>query len=301
MKEIMTKVSEYDEADMVESEGNNNMMLPCILGVILFIVCILCLFILWQKISGRNKTEIKAETYTGFSETVLSEGADGSLSEVSTISGEDGKGYGAADGERTQEEIMLQQYITELETLKEKVESSLQTMLETKETLMEAAEAQLENTVFKEKLSGITNEITELTVQLQTAETRIDELVESITIINSETITDIHNNISEIEQQIDDIDNDILDIYAKISELKTADAELQKKIDEVANSLKTAAEQSMKDITNQFNDVNDRMQQNMTDVTNQFSNVDDKMEQMEFERLQYLYDAGSTTLNLYSN
>lgn len=281
MKEIMTNVSECDDADMAESEGSNNMMIPCLLGAVLLIVFILCLLILWQKVSGRNKTEIKAQTYTNTSSTeaVLS-GADSGLSEAGMISGKDGATYETAG---TPEETMLQQYMAELETLKERVESSLQTMLETKETLLEAADSQSGNTVIKEELSEITNEITELTLQLEDAQTRIDELEESINVINSETITVIQENISEIEQQISDIDNDILDIYTKISDLKTADAELQNKIDEMGSSLKTAAEQNMTNVTNQFNDVNNKMQQ------------------MELERLQYLYDAGSGTLHLYSN
>lgn len=283
MKEFMTNVSEYDDAGMVESENNSNRMVPYILGAILLIVCILCVFILWQKISGRNKTEIKTETYTGISETTLSGAADGGISEVSTVNGEYGEEYGTAETEHTQEEIIRQQYMANIGRLREKIESYLQSVLKTKETLVEAAAAQPDNTALKEELAGITNEITELTLQLQTAQTRINEVEESISVMNSETVTVIQENIREIEQKMSDVDSDILNIYAKISDLKTADAELQKKIDEMESSLKTSAEQ------------------NMTDVTNQFSDVNDKMQQMELERLQYIYDADSGTLHLYSN
>ncbi|MCM1264294.1 MAG: hypothetical protein NC313_16410 [Butyrivibrio sp.] len=279
MKEIMTNVSEYDDAGMVESENSNNKMIPYILGAILLIVCILCVVILWQKISGRNKTEIKTETYTGISETALSGAADGGISEVSTVNGE----YGTDETERTQEEIIRQQYMANIGKLREKIESYLQSMLKTKETLAEAAAVQPDNTALKEELSGITNEITALMIQLQAAQTRINEVEESISVMNSETVTVIQENISEIEQQMGDVDNDILDIYAKISDLKTADAELQKKVDEMESSLKTSAEQ------------------NMTDVTNQFNSVNNKMQQIEADLLQHLYDAGSDTLYLYSN
>lgn len=283
MKEIMTNMSEYDDADMVESENNNNGKVPYILGVILLIVCILCLFMLWGKVSGRNKAEIKTETYTGVSETALSGTSGSGVSEVSKVNGEYKDEYGTAETDHTQEEIIRQQYMADIERLREKIESSLKSMLKTKEMLEEAAATRPDNATLKEELSGITNEIVKLMLKLQISQTRINELEESITVINSETVTDIYEDISDIEQQIGDIDNDILDIYTKISDLETADAELQEKIDEVADSLKAAVEQNITDVTNQFNDVNNKMQQ------------------MELERLQYLYDAGSGTLYLYSN
>lgn len=281
MKEFTTEVSENYNERRDDSKKNIDMMIFYILGAMILVVCILCMFLIWQKTANRGKTGLKSETYTEESDIILAESPEGSISELhESISGDD---YENELSEYTEEEMIRQQYLTDIEYLSEKVEVLLKSMSETKETLEQVVITQEENDVLKEQVSEITNDITQLTIQLQNAQKRIRELKESITVMNNETILVIQENIGEIEGQMSDMDSDILNIYNKIDTLKTMDAELQKKIDEMEKNLKTSAEQ------------------NMADVTNQFDSMSNKMHQIESLLLRYRYEAESNTLYLYPN
>lgn len=281
MKEFATEMSENVSERRAESKRNSDMMIFYILGAMILVVCILCMLLLWQKTANRGRTGLKSETVTEVSDTVLAESPEGSLYELHESAS--GDTYENELSEYTEEEMIREQYMTDIEYLSEKVEVLLKSMSETKETLEQVVITQEENDVLKEQVSEITNDITQLTIQLQNAQKRIRELKESITVMNNETILVIQENIGEIEGQMSDMDSDISNIYIKIEALKEMDAELQRKIDEIEKNLKTSAEQ------------------NMTNVTNQFSNMSDKMQQIEAQLLQHSYDAGSNTLYLYTN
>lgn len=281
MKEFATALSENADERRDDSKRNNDVVIFYFLGAVMLAVCIICLLLLWQKTANRGKTGLKSETYTEASDTILAESPESSLSELheTTL----GEAYETEVSEYTEEEIIRQQYLTDIEYLQEKVESLLQSMSETQETLEEVVIAQVEDDVLKEQVNEITGDITQLTIQLQNAQKRILELKESITVMNNETILAIQENIAEIEGQMSDMDSDISNIYIKIDALKTMDAELQKKIDEMEKNLKTSAEQ------------------NMTDVSNQFNSVNNKIQWIESQLLRYSYDAESNTLYLYPN
>ncbi|MDE6748067.1 MAG: hypothetical protein K2K21_03250 [Lachnospiraceae bacterium] len=281
MKEFATEVSENYDERRTDSKGNSDMMIFYILGAILLAVCILCLILLWQKKANSERTGLKSETFTEAADIVLTESPESSLSELHESTS--GEVFETELSEYTEEEMIRQQYLTDIEYLREKVEVLLQSMSETKDTLEEVVLAQEEDDVLKEQVSEITSDITQLTIQLQNAQKRIRELKESITAMNNETILVIQENIAEIEGQMSDMDSDISNIYIKIDTLKAMDAELQNKIDEIEKNLKTSAEQ------------------NMTNVTNQFNSMSDKMQQIESQLLQHSYDAGTNTLYLYSN
>lgn len=281
MKGFATLVSGNINERRVDSKRNSDLMIFFVLGAMMLVVCILCIFLLWQKTANRRRTGLNTETFTEVSDIVLAESQEGSLSELhDTTSGDV---YEIELSEYTEEETIRQQYLTDMEYLREKVEGLLQSMSETKETLEEVVIAQEEDDVLKAQVSEITSDITQLTIQLQNAQKRIRELKESITVMNNETILEIQGDITEIESQMSVMDSDISNIYAKIDSLKTVDTELQKKIDDIEKNLTISAEQ------------------NMTNVTNQFGSMSDKMQQIESQLLHHNYDAGTNTLYLYSN
>lgn len=306
MKEFTTCVSEnYDERGN-DSKRSNDMMIFYILGGLILIVCILCMFLLWRKTANNGKTGLKSETYTEESDIFLAESPEGNVSELHESTS--GDTYENELSEYTQEELIKQQYLTDIEYLREKVEVLLQSMSETKETLENVVITQEEDDVLKEQVSEITSDITQLTIQLQNAQKRIRELKESITVMNNETILVIQENIAEIEGQMNDMDSDISNIYIKIDALKAMDAELQKKIDEIEKNLKTSAEQNMTNVTNQFNSMSDKMQQmegdtqtKVENIQKEISSIQNNIQQIESQLLRYRYEAESNTLYLYPN
>lgn len=301
MKEIMTEVSVNAGENEKESKKNSNMMIIYAMGAIVLVVCILCLLMLWRKIADRNNTVLKSETYTEAVDAVMANAPNEDLSELQKTTIEESNEINVS--ERVQEEEIRQQYLTDMEYLREKVESLLQFMSTTKDALEKVVKEQEGDVLLKEQVSEITSKIVRLMIQLQTEQERISELKEALTVMNNETILDVQGNISEIKAQMNTIDSDISDIYTQIDSLKSSDAELQKEIEEIEKNLKTSAEQNMKDILNQFDSINDKMQQmegdtqtkieeveknlktsaeqNMTNVTNQFNSMSDKMQQME--------------------
>ncbi|MDE7283494.1 MAG: hypothetical protein K2N85_07930 [Lachnospiraceae bacterium] len=301
MKEIMTEVSVNAGENEKECKKNSNMMIIYVMGAIVLVVCILCLLMLWRKIADRNNTVLKSETYTEAVDAVMANAPNEDLTELQKTTIEES--YEISVSERAQEEEIRQQYLTDMEYLREKVESLLQFMSTTKEALEKVVKEQEGDVLLKEQVNEITSKIVKLMIQLQTEQERISELKEALTVMNNETILDVQGNISEIKAQMNTIDSDISYIYTQINSLKTSDAELQKEIEEIEKNLKTSAEQNMKDILNQFDSINDKMQQiegdtqtkieeveknlktsaeqNMTNVTNQFNSMSDKMQQME--------------------
>lgn len=301
MKEIMTEVTVNAGENEKESKKNSNMMIIYAMGAIVLVVCILCLLMLWRKIADRNNTVLKSETYTEAVDAVMANAPNEDLSELQKTTIEESHEINVS--ERVQEEEIRQQYLTDMEYLREKVESLLQFMSTTKDALEKVVKEQEGDVLLKEQVSEITSKIVRLMIQLQTEQERISELKEALTVMNNETILDVQGNISEIKAQMNTMDSDISDIYTQIDSLKTSDAELQKEIEEIEKNLKTSAEQNMKDILNQFDSINDKMQQmegdtqtkieeveknlktsaeqNMTNVTNQFNSMSDKMQQME--------------------
>lgn len=306
MKEFMTTVSEYAGENEGESKRNSNMMIIYVMGAVVLVVCILCLLMLWRKIADRNKAVLKSETYTETADTIMADAPKEEFFELQKTAVEDTNEITIS--EYAQEEEIRKQYLADMEYLREKVESLLQSMSKTKETLEEVVKEQEGNVLLKEQVSEITSEISRLTTQLQTTQGRISELKESITVMNNETILEIRENISEIEAQIDTVDIDISDIYTKIDSLKTMDAELQKKIEQLEKNLTASAEQNMTDVSNQFDNVNDKMQQmegdTQTKVENlqtQISGIQNSIQQLESQILRYNYEAESKTLYLYTN
>lgn len=281
MKEFMTELSGCAGENEEETKRNSNMMIIYVMGAIVLAVCVLCLLMLWRKIADRNKSVLKSETYTEAADTIMADAPKEDLSELQMTTTDDA--HEIMVSEYAQEEEIRQQYLTDMEYLREKVESLLQSMSTTKEALEEVVKEQEDNILLKEQVSEITSEITRLTIQLQTARERISELKESITVMNNETILSVQESISEIEAQMNTMDSNISDIYTKIDSLKMMDEELQKKMEEIEKNLKTSAEQ------------------NMADVSNQFDNVNDKMRQIESQLLRYRYDVESNTLYLYPN
>ena len=174
MKEFATVVSEKVDEGRDDSNKNSDMIIFYFLGAVMLAVCILCLFLLWQKASNSRKTELKSESYTEVSDTVLAESSESSLSELHKS--ESGDVYETEVTEYTEEEAIRQQYLTDIEYLREKVEVLLKSMSETKETLEEVVMAQEEDDVLKEQVGEITKDITQLTIQLQNAQKRIREL-----------------------------------------------------------------------------------------------------------------------------
>lgn len=305
MKEFATGTTENIDERRAGPKRNSDMMIFYILGAMMFVVCILCLLLLWQKTANRRRAGLKSETYTEVSDTMLAGAAEGSLSELHGATS--GDAYEIEVSEYAEEEGIKQRYLTDIEYLREKVEGLLLSMSETKETLEEAIMVQEEDAVLKEQIGEITSDIAKLTIRLQNAQKYISELKESITVMNNETILVIQESIGEIEEQIGALDSDISNIYAKIDALKTMDAELQKKIDEIEKNLKTSAEQNMTDVTNQVGGMSDKLQQmegdtqaKIENMQMQITNIQNSMQQIE-SQLQYSYDAGSNTLYLYPN
>lgn len=306
MNKIMTDVSECSGENKEESKRNSNMMIIYVMGAVVLTICVLCLLMLWRKIADRNKTVLKSETYTESADTIMADAPKEDLSELQMTTSEDT--HEITVSESMKEEEIRQQYLTDMEYLREKVESLLQSMSKTKEVLEKVVKEQEGDVLLKEQVSEITREITRLTKQLQTTQERISELKESITVINNETILEVQENISEIEAQINSMSSDISDIYTKIDSLKTADAELQKNIKEIEKNLKTSAEQNMTDVSNKFDSVDDKMQQiegdmqtKVENLQTQISNIHNSIQQIESWLLRYRYDVESNTLYLYPN
>lgn len=306
MKEIMTGVSEYAGKNENKSKKDSNMMIIYVMGAVVLVVCVLCLLMLWRKIAGRNNTVLKSETHTETIDTVMADAHKEDLSRLQETTVEEA--YGITVSEYTKEEEIRQQYLTDMEYLREKVESLLQSMTKTKEVLEEVVKEQEGDALLKKQVSEITNEITRLTIQLQTAQERISELKESITVINNETILNVQENINEIEAQINTMNSDISAIYTKIDSLKAVDAGLQKKIEELEKKIKNSAEQNMTDVSSQLGGMNDKMQQmegdTQTKIENlqtQINNVQNSIQKLESQRLKHRYDTESNTLYLYSD
>lgn len=316
MKEFMTEVSEYAGENEEESRKDGNIMIFCVLGTVVLAVCILCLLTLWQKIANRGKTILKSETFTETAGTSFDNAPVDNLSELQKSVSEDANN--APVPEYTQEETIRQQYLTDTEYLRNRVESLMQSMAKTKEALEEALRAQEDNAAFKEQIGEITNAIVELAIEMQNTKERINELEELINVMNNETVLTIQEDIAEIEGQIIAIDSDVSEIYIRIDALKLKDSELQKKIDEIENNMKTYAEQSATDVTNKFDSISDKMQQmegntqtmiqqlegdTQTKIENLqtlISNMLTGLQQIESQSLRYSYDAASNTLYLYS-
>lgn len=286
MRELAVEMPEYVDEKEGEHKKDNGTVAFYMLGAAILAVGILCAILLWRKTPDGAKPEFSAETY---------------------------------QEEYTEDSAVRQQYMTDVENLKEKVESMLLSMTETKEALESAAEFRETNSVFQEQADTIASNVGILTERLEDTQTRILEIEESISVMNSETIVAIEENLGDIEKQISAINVDISDIYVKADSLTKADTELQSKMEEIERNLKTSAEQNMTNVTNQFDSMNDKMQQmdgstqskiqqlsgdmqtEITNIQTQINNMQNGVHQIESQMLQYNYEPESDTLYLYSN
>ncbi|MCI9464823.1 MAG: hypothetical protein HFI48_13245 [Lachnospiraceae bacterium] len=292
MNEFMTKVSDYFSERRNDPEKNGNPLVLCMLGVVILVIIILCLILLWRKSSGQKEfenskksgeSEIRAETYKEVPETRLA-GPDES-------------------------ELLKQQYLTNIEYLREKVESLLSSLSKIKETLEETIHTNKEeNSALHKQIEEIMGDIGDLVTRLSNTENYMYDLTDMIRIMNEETLPVIREQIDELKAQMSQVNTDISGIYKKIGALETSDADLQAKLRELEGSLKASVEQNLTDITNRFENMNTQIKQvemqigdvetRISSLETRIEDIQTKIQQMVSGSLHYRYDKATNTLYL---
>lgn len=261
MREFMTKVSDYISEWRNDPEKQGSMTPFIILGVVILIILLLCLLLLWYRRAGL-KEEIKK----------------GTVVQESAMSG--------AFSEEVKEE-----YLTNIQYLESEVEDLLTNLALMQEALEEALTLhQEDNTFLQEQIISVADEVNSLIVELRNTRSELYDLTDIVNIMQSETIPEIQEQITQIKEQIDLASADIEDIYGQIAALEEADDELRAKIKELEESFTASAEQNKQEVTNQFQDV-----------ANQFQNVLEQIQELSAQMLRYRYDDQTNTLYLFPN
>lgn len=274
MKEFMTKVSDYFNERRNNPEKNGNFMIFCMLGIVVIIIIILCLLLLWRRnMDGKEKEgerakKMSVETFAYVPEVRLSQASDDELK---------------------------QEYLDNIQYMKEKVGELLDSMIKVKETLEETVIAQQNDNAFLQKqVDEIAADVNNLVLQLENTQNQLYDLTDMVNVMNQKTIPMIQEQITQIEQQMTKVNEDISNIYEKLEMLETTDEELKAKLSEVEKKLRESSEQNMIDITNKFENVNIRLQEIETDVQA-------KIQELASWILRYRYDAETNTLYLSPN
>ncbi|MDE7017829.1 MAG: hypothetical protein K2P65_09695 [Lachnospiraceae bacterium] len=274
MKEFMTRVSDYLEERRNNPEKNGNFMIFGMLGVVAIIIIILCLLLLWRRNMDRQEKEneqakkMSVETFAYVPEIRLSQASDDELK---------------------------QEYLDNIQYMKEKVKELLDSMMKVKETLEETVIAQQSDNAFLQKqVDEIAGDVNNLVLQLENTQNQLYDLTDLVNVMNQKTIPMIQEQITQIEQQMSKVNADISNIYEKLAMLETTDEELRAKLNEVEKKLKESSEQNMIDITNKFDHIDIRLQKIEMEIQERINELASSM-------LRYRYDAETNTLYLSPN
>lgn len=255
MKEFMTKVSDYISERRNDPENSGGIAILYILGVVIFIIVIVCLLLLWRKDVHEKKQEVKTETYEETMETVLA---------------------GASE-----EDALRQQYLTNIEYLEERVEELLASMTEIKETMEETVVMQeAADSGLQEQIDGIIRSINGLLIQLQQTQSQLYDLTDVVNNLEKKTLQMIQEGFDGVEAQMKEVYANISDLYEKIAALETTDRELQAKLKKVENFLKVTIEQNMEEIMNRFADISIQMQIVESQIEDTQTQIDDMEKQI---------------------
>lgn len=277
MKDLMTKISDYLNERRNDPERRENQLSVVIIGAVAVIIIILLLLGLWIYTARERKAK-EAEQ-----ETEMEAFAEEQY--VTETFEEEAEEYMAQnDGE----EQLRQEYLESIDYLRDKVEELLVSMTQVEQNLAETTEQYKEgDETILEQVRTLHTEVTNIVQNLKETQTKLDDLIDIVQVMDQKTIPLIQQQIVEIRQDMDKAKTDISNLYTKIAALEQEDVRLWAGISEVEKTLKAAMNQNMTDVNNQL-DV----------LLNQLGSVENRLQGLTSRTLKYRYDAGSNTLYL---
>ena len=263
----MTKVSDYLNEIRNNPEKREDRIAVVLIGTVAVVVIVLLLLILWGHIARERRQK---ETENAM---------------VSTTYEEHAPEYMAPNS--GQEELM-QMYLTDIASLNDKVEELLATLTQVEENLSETViQYQEEDTALREEISSLHTEVSTIVRELKETQTKLQDLMDIVMIMDEETIPMIQAQITQIREELDGVHTDIADLYAKIAALEQEDVKLWESIGNLGEMLQSVLNENMTEVNHQI-DI----------LLNRIEALESRTGRMAGQILQYRYDEEKNTLYL---
>lgn len=275
MREFMTKVSDYLNERRNDPDRQEDRIAIVIIGAVAVVVIVLLLMILWGHIV-KERTQNK----------------DKEKEPVATTYEEHAAEYMAPnDGQ----ELLTQEYLTDMEYLNERIEELLATLTLVQENLSETEEQYQEgDSAIREEISSLHKEVRTIVQNLKETQTKLQDLYDIVQIMDEKTIPMIQAQITEIREDMNKVHTDISNLYTKIAALEQEDIKLWESIGNLEELLQTALNQNMAEVNNQLDIVINRM----GNIENTIETIKNRMQRLNGQILRYRYDEGENTLYL---
>ncbi len=266
MREFMTRVSDYLDEWRNNPEKRESRLSIAIIGSVAAVIIVLLILLLWgytvQEQKKREAQNQEAESHEEASGTYMTDDAG--------------------------QEALIQEYLTSIQYLGDKVEELLQTMTQVQENLEQTLEQlQEEDAALREQVSALYQEVCVIVENLKETQVKLYDLTDVVQIMDQEKLPLIQQQILEIQQDMGKVHADIVDIYTQLAALKEEDEKLWAGIDALESSLETAMNQNITEVNNQ-----------MALLLAQLETAENRIYQLASRTLQYHYDAVSNTLYL---
>lgn len=256
MEEFMTRLSDFINERKSRPGKDGNVLVFCMLGVVVLVIMILCLLLLWQKGKDSDiepEEEMKVETFEVKQEEIMAPPEE-KLQQEEMMT--------AAEAEALKEE-----YLTSIQYMEDKIEELLASMTAIWTTLEGVQTEQGKETErWQSQINDISEDITNLISRLEKTQNQLYDLTDVVNVLQSDTISQIQEQMADISEQMTKVNADIAALYDKIAALEAADAEMKSK---------------------------------MQDLTAQIGKMQSQMQTFTTRQQCYRYDAATNTLYLF--